>query len=526
MVLLSLNSLFSQWSSDPMINSLVGNTNGEQVTPKVASGNQYIYISWFSNEYGSYKVRLQCFDLQGHPLWEPDGLLVSSHPSMTWITDYSLITDPEDHAVLAFQDIRSGFNNIYAYRISPSGNMAWGPDGIPVSDNTFFEPYARITATPDGHFIFAWQSGDDPSVIMISKYDQDGIVIWDAPLMIQGANDENMTYPGLISAGVDDFILVWCSDTGVFWAPDREIMAQRFDTEGSPVWPAPVSIISTDFIPGYSEPILEPDSNDGLFIAWYGERSPNQFSCFVQHLDTNGNLLMPVNGTELSLNTNRHHMNPSISWSAEEQQLYAAWKESNLGQSESGIFAQKLTPDGLQLWDSSGLELQPVTADNKLDIRIHSTPDGALVTFAEYSFGNVMDETVKALAIDPGGLSIWETEVSMLSGVQSSKSAMTTGSFTSGQVVTAWSDDRSDSGDVYAQNISLSGALGPLDIIEPGDVNQDGFIDVLDIVRIVNIILGLGPEPSGTENQAADLNQDGSINVLDVVAMVNLIVGL
>ena len=51
-----------------------------------------------------------------------------------------------------------------------------------------------------------------------------------------------------------------------------------------------------------------------------------------------------------------------------------------------------------------------------------------------------------------------------------------------------------------------------------GDMNDDGVINILDIVGLVNIILGISPE-----NPAGDLNQDGVYNVLDIVQLVNII---
>jgi len=58
-----------------------------------------------------------------------------------------------------------------------------------------------------------------------------------------------------------------------------------------------------------------------------------------------------------------------------------------------------------------------------------------------------------------------------------------------------------------------------------GDVNQDENLDILDIVRIVNIILNTPPEPTWYELWASDFNQDGNINVLDVIGLLNVIVG-
>ncbi|MBT5956223.1 MAG: T9SS type A sorting domain-containing protein, partial [Candidatus Marinimicrobia bacterium] len=55
-----------------------------------------------------------------------------------------------------------------------------------------------------------------------------------------------------------------------------------------------------------------------------------------------------------------------------------------------------------------------------------------------------------------------------------------------------------------------------------GDVNADGAANVLDIVQIVNYILGsIGFDDCQLES--ADLNGDGAANVLDIVAIVNVI---
>ena len=51
-----------------------------------------------------------------------------------------------------------------------------------------------------------------------------------------------------------------------------------------------------------------------------------------------------------------------------------------------------------------------------------------------------------------------------------------------------------------------------------GDVNNDETLNVLDVVILVNVILGNSEESSN-----ADVNLDGTINILDVVTLINLI---
>ena len=56
-----------------------------------------------------------------------------------------------------------------------------------------------------------------------------------------------------------------------------------------------------------------------------------------------------------------------------------------------------------------------------------------------------------------------------------------------------------------------------------GDINADETINVLDIVILVNIIIGT-QSPSEMEQLSADMNEDGMINVQDIVLLVNSVI--
>ena len=58
--------------------------------------------------------------------------------------------------------------------------------------------------------------------------------------------------------------------------------------------------------------------------------------------------------------------------------------------------------------------------------------------------------------------------------------------------------------------------------IMPGDVNFDSVLNILDIVIVVNYVLG-NDTPTSSEFAAADLNGDGTLNILDIVTLTNLI---
>jgi hypothetical protein len=59
--------------------------------------------------------------------------------------------------------------------------------------------------------------------------------------------------------------------------------------------------------------------------------------------------------------------------------------------------------------------------------------------------------------------------------------------------------------------------IGECGDILAGDLNLDGILNVLDVVLMVNMVLGNGYDES------ADMNGDGIINVLDIVTLINAI---
>ena len=52
----------------------------------------------------------------------------------------------------------------------------------------------------------------------------------------------------------------------------------------------------------------------------------------------------------------------------------------------------------------------------------------------------------------------------------------------------------------------------------PGDLNGDGDLNIMDIIVLVNIILG-NADPTDT----GDLNADGNVDIMDAVVLVNVI---
>ena len=55
-----------------------------------------------------------------------------------------------------------------------------------------------------------------------------------------------------------------------------------------------------------------------------------------------------------------------------------------------------------------------------------------------------------------------------------------------------------------------------------GDVNQDGIVNIQDLVLLVNFVLEIDT-PNNQQFDAADINEDGILNILDIISTVNII---
>jgi len=90
--------------------------------------------------------------------------------------------------------------------------------------------------------------------------------------------------------------------------------------------------------------------------------------------------------------------------------------------------------------------------------------------------------------------------------------------FYNNNLFTVWTDNRSGVNNVYFSSTQ------EIDIIA-GDVNSDEFVNVLDILMVVNHIIG-HLDFNVSQLLAADLNNDNIINILDVIQIINIILSV
>ena len=524
-ILLAVN-LIAQWSNDPSLNNAICALNGEQAIPKVATTSAGdTYIAWYSNDASNYDVRLQRLDTLGNEYWVTDGIIVSDNPAMTWLTDWDMTVDDDNHAILTFQDIRNaGNNNIYAYRIAPDGTFVWGEDGIELSNSIAFDASPKTCVTSTGNVIVTWQAED---VIIMQKIAPDGTLLW-GPSGITMSCADTYSWPQPIAVEDDHILLKFFHDSGPAYAPTRHCFVQKYDTDGVAVWASDAIVSNAGGISAWTQVFsIESDGANGCFIAWHDDRDNNMdASSFVQHINSDGSVGFADDGVELSTQAARENYYPKIAFNSSTEELYVYWMETDGDQNQRGLYGQKLDASGNILWTSSGKPIIEISDTGVNPFAVRQANNDVIVCFDE-TVEN-MDSLIRATRLDADGEFVWVDDIVTMCSVASEKVHIEGSYFANDQIICTWEDDRNGGRDIYAQNINLDGTLGSPTAngtIE-GSVVIDGGIGSVEDVLVTAGSVSVNPNAdgdyiisisSGTYEVTASLEYYTPQTIIDVV---------
>lgn len=483
-------SAYSQWTNDPLNNTVISNSSGDQSTPKIATTSDGgSYITWFDNRAGSYAVYLQKLNKYGVALFPANGLLISNNPQNSSLQDFNIDVDASDNAVIVFTDRRNGaVLNPFAYLISPTGAFLWGPNGVSLTDTTTIsQNIPVVAATSDGNYVFAWSYGAAaPLRIALQKLDAAGVPQWgSSPIKLGASGLENFNFMRLVKSDAGSVIMSWDSYTGnVSITGTIKLFTQKFSSTGTKLWTLPQDTVQNlARLAGISYiPTLISDGEDGAVYTWIDDRDINsRASVWVQRFNSSGVAQFPKNGSEAStLSTNQHFL-PSSTYCRSTGEIFTFWTETNGGQTlTGGLYGQKFNSTGVQQWGSSGKEFKALDNNQLSFLSANSSDTNVVVTYTESLFGSG-NNLVKGTSTGPSGEFHWPGNIVTVSSSSGSKIRRQTGfDKNSGMAVMTWSN-----GDIMAQNLNIDGSLGILkmDVTFGIEAMWNGSAQVSDTVR-------------------------------------------
>ncbi len=465
--LLLINVSRAQWSVDPNINTAISVQSGEQVLPKVAiTTDGGCYISWFDSRSGGYAVYLQKLNAAGSPQFAADGLLISSNTQSTSLVDYDMIADDSNNCIIAFTDTRAGGQiNPYIYKISPTGTFLWGANGISLnSQTTVFQANPKLAKCTGNNIFVTWIYSSTPRIVKFQRIGPGGVKqLGPDGSSITGTLPEALDFPSVVPSDNGSVIMTFVGYTGSFISPaNYRIYTMKFSSFGTSVWnPGFDTLYALGRGSGFNPPQTNSDGNNGAVVCWQDDRNSTGSNVYVQRINSAGTKLFPINGSGGNTATGmvRNTMQAAVSTTTNE--TYMFWKEANSGQTQFSLIGQRFSPTGERLWTDAGLTVIPMAQGSFSTLDCQAADTSAYLYINDAIFAST-NNIIKAAKFNRNGSIAWNGGALMTIGGATGGKSRIVGRLNANKMsIVAWSDSRSGTPDMYAQNINNNGTLGP-----------------------------------------------------------------
>lgn len=462
MLVICMNLLFAEWASDSGVNLRVTNSTNEEVIPKVAYGpNGDVWASWFSLENGNYNVRVQRYNFNGVAQFAPEGLLVSNHTQMSWLTDWDMKVDSQNNAVLSFLDVRNVNQDIFVYKISASGTFVWGADGIAVCTDETEDYTPTLGITDQNNVIVAWMAGDD---MKMQKILANGTLASAQPILFHEEGYSH-TWPQILPQTNDSFILKYAKDSGPFYSVLRKVYAQKYDSSFTSVWANPTTITDQGGISSWTQVFsTDSDGNGGFVICWYEDRDADQMrNVYVQHVLADGSVGFTANGIQPTTSIATQHFYPITAYDEISNETYMIWSETDADQNTRGLRVQKFNTQGAKMFGEDGLSIISLGDQSPLVYKADVVNHELVTLFTGALNGSTANSYMKAFKLNTQGAFVWEGDFVTMKGSNGGIVHEEATDFKSNQLVSIWEDTRAEQTHLYIQNLGFDGNLGVLE---------------------------------------------------------------
>lgn len=385
----------AQWSEEPILMFPEESSLYVHQMKTTASGITYLLIDHpagadeYDFENVTYDFRLQAYDKDGNKLFteDPYGKLISNYPNRSWTTcnDY-LMADSDGNAIISVADCRNSDSQMMSYtiyKVSPTGDMLWGEDGINVDGGNAYDTTAHmsITQLDDGSYVFAWQRsyGENNFAIEVMKVSSDGRLLWNADETRLAADNDTFTYPYLINAGENQCLLVYAKGS------NQEIYVRKLDIDGTSAWSEDTRVYRSGWgsIPIWTILDVKPSGDGGVIIGWNDDRAfTNVDSAFLSYVKADGSLGFSAAAEYGDVKLGYSGMRAlNVKVMEYNGSFYAIWRETSSNQGWNCIRAQRISKSGELLWNEEGVEICPMEQITYGYFNLTPAPDGNIGVF-------------------------------------------------------------------------------------------------------------------------------------------------
>ncbi|MGD1047581.1 MAG: T9SS type A sorting domain-containing protein [Candidatus Krumholzibacteriaceae bacterium] len=219
-----------QWTADGV--ALCAATGDQCCSGIVSDDAGGAIVTWYDQRSANYDIYAQRVNASGSVQWTVDGVALCTATGDQMVP--SIASDGAGGAIVAWHDYRSGADrDVYAQKVNASGAAQWTANGVPLCTAYGDDYYPVITSDGMGGAVVAWfdiRSGYND--IYAQRVNASGAVQWTANGVGVCTATQGQAYPAIVSDGASGAIVTWQDlRNGANW----DIYAMRVDANGFPV---------------------------------------------------------------------------------------------------------------------------------------------------------------------------------------------------------------------------------------------------------------------------------------------------
>lgn len=436
-------SALAQWTPDGAMLTAVGGS-GVSIAQSIPDGAGGAIIAWMDKRGTvAYDIYAQRINDQGVPLWTANGapICVAANDQNSPV----LVADAGGGAIIAWYDLRSGVEDIYAQRINASGVVQWAANGVAVCTAAGTQWYPEIVADAAGGAIITWsdrRSGTNFDVYA-QRVNATGVAQWVGNGVILCTDGTDQALPRATADGAGGAIVTWTDYR--FGISDLDIFAQRVNAAGTIQWGA-----SGEFVCGaalnqdYHQ--IVSDGAGGAIIAWGDFRNSINYDIYAQRMGPTGSPLWASGGVLLcAASGNQAAPFMAADGAGGATVVWGDYRSSVT----SDVYAQRVNSLGASLWEINGVPVS-VAAGHQTDPAVASDgAGGCVVSWVDYDSS---PDAMFAQRVTASGTLLWSTNGMAVSSERSAKLVPVNVSAGGGTIV-VWAGYRTGIYQLYAQRI-------------------------------------------------------------------------
>lgn len=432
------------------------NSSDEQAKQKICSdGEGGAIITWVDSRSGSNQdIYAQRINTTGDTYWMENGIVICNKGGNQ--DSVQICPDGLGGAILTWRDFRDGPNgDVYAQRINSTGEAQWTVNGTAISTANSYQYEPQLCSDGNGGAIITWidyrSSNWD---IYVEWINSTGDTQWIANGIAICTNTYPQYYPQVCSDGNGGAIITWEDWRGTLTDfPDKDIYVQRINSTGDTQWTANGTAICAKNYDQVS-PLIISDGIGGAIISWADNRTGDLYDILAQKINSDGVKQWNTNGVSMSIIVANQLTPQLISDGA--GGAIIAWYDYRRGIPHNpDVYAQKVNSTGIVDWDPLGVVV--CTGSDELNyIKLcGDNAGGAIISWTETRVGTLTD--IYSQLIDFNGETQWTLNGEIVCNETNSQYDPQIVSDGSGGAFLTWKDYRNSSvsnSDIYAQRIT------------------------------------------------------------------------